>query len=84
MYINPRPRTLKVQVLGSCGRLRGDLGINLDSVEVVGVPGDYDTVPVVVVQGLVGVAFDQMGSIPQVRHIVQVARNRYCMNSMKK
>lgn len=45
--------------------------------EVVGVPGDYDIVPVVVVQGLVGVAFDQMGSIPQVRNIVQVSRTRY-------
>lgn len=49
IYINSCLRTLKVQVFGSCGGLRGDLGINLDSVEVVGVPGDYDTVPVVVV-----------------------------------
>ncbi len=53
-YINSLcPRTLQVQVFGSCGRLRRDLGINLDGVEVVGVPGDYDVVPVVVVQGLV-------------------------------
>lgn len=74
---NPRLHTLQVQVFGSCGRLCGDLGINLDSVEVVGVPGDDDIVPVVVVQGLVGVAFDQMGSIPQVRHIVQVTGTRY-------
>lgn len=44
--------------------------------EVVGVPGDYDIVPVVVVQRLVGVAFDQVGSIPQVRHIVQVTGTR--------
>lgn len=69
-------RTLQVQVFGSCGRLCGDLGINLDSVEVVGVPGDYDIVPVVVVQGLVWVAFDQVGSISQVRHIVQVTGTR--------
>lgn len=47
------PRTLQVQVLGSRGRLRGDLGVYLDSVEVVGVPGDDDIVPVVVVQRLV-------------------------------
>lgn len=70
-------RTLQVQVFGSCGRLRGDLGINLDHVEVVGVPGDYDIMPVVVVQGLVWVAFDQVGSISQVGHIVQVTGTRY-------
>lgn len=62
--------TLQVQVFGSCCCLRGNLGVNLDSVEVVGVPGDYNIVPVVVVQGFVRVAFDQVGSIPQVRHIV--------------
>lgn len=69
--------TFQVQVFGSCGRLCGDLGINLDSVEVVGVPGDYNIVPVVVIQWLIGVAFDQVGSIPQVRHIVQVTATRY-------
>lgn len=50
---NPCLHTLQVQVFGSCGRLCCDLGVNLDSVEVVGVPGNYDIVPVVVVQGLV-------------------------------
>lgn len=70
-------RTLQVQVFGSCGRLRGDLGIDLDGVEVVGVPGDYNVVPVVVVQGLVGVAFDQVGSVSQVGHIVHVTGSRY-------
>lgn len=70
-------RTLQVQVLGPCGRLSCDLGINLDGVEVVGVPGDYDIVPVVVVQGLVWVAFDQVGSVPQVGHVVQVTGTRY-------
>lgn len=44
--------------------------------EVVGVPGDDDVVPVVVVQGLVGVSLDQVGSVPQVRHIVQVPGTR--------
>lgn len=47
------PHTLQVQVFGSCGSLGGNLGVNLDSVKVVGVPGDYDIVPVVVIQGLV-------------------------------
>lgn len=68
--------TLQIQVFGSSGGLCGDLGVNLDSVEVVGVPGDNDVVPVVVIQWLVGVAFDQMGSISQVGHIVQVTRTR--------
>ena len=45
--------------------------------EVVGVPGDDDIVPVVVIQGLVGVAFDQVGSIPQVRYVMQVPGNVY-------
>ena len=78
MYFNSLfLHTLQVQIFGSWGCLRGDLGINLDHVEVVGVPGDDDIVPVVVVEGLVGVAFDQVGSISQVRHIVQVTGNRY-------
>lgn len=66
-------RTLQVQVLGSCGGLRGDLGVDLDRVQVVSVPGDDDVVPVVVVEWLVGVAFDEVGAISQVGHIVQVA-----------
>lgn len=66
--------TLQVQVLGSCGGLRGDLGVYFDRVEVVGVPGNDDVVPVVVVERLVGVAFDEVGPVSQVRHIVQVAR----------
>lgn len=69
----PCLHTLKVQVLGSCGGLRGDLGVYLDHVEVVSVAGDDDVVPVVVVEGLVGVAFDQVGPISQVGHVVQVA-----------
>lgn len=69
----PCLHTLKVQVLGSCGSLRGDLGVYLDHVEVVSVAGDDDVVPVVVVEGLVGVAFDQVGPISQVGHVVKVA-----------
>lgn len=67
-----RPRTLQVQVFGSGRRLRGDLGVDLDGVEVVGVSGDDHVVPVVVIQRLVGVAFDQVGSVPQVGHVVQI------------
>lgn len=67
-----RPRTFQIQVFGSGRCLRGDLGVDLDSVEVVGVSGDDHVVPVVVIQRLVRVAFDQVGSIPQVRHVVQI------------
>lgn len=67
-----RPRTLQVQVFGSGRRLRGDLGVDLDGVEVVGVSGDDHVVPVVVIQRLVRVAFDQVGSVPQVGHVVQI------------
>lgn len=66
------PRTLQVQVFGSGRCLRGDLGVDLDGVEVVGVSGDDHVVPVVVVERLVGVAFDQVGPVPQVGHVVQV------------
>lgn len=66
------PRTLQVQVFGSGRCLRGDLGVNLDRVEVVGVSGDDHIVPVVVIQRLIGVAFDQVGSVPQVRHVVEI------------
>lgn len=53
-HTNPQcQHTLQVQVFGSCRRLCCDLGVNLDCVEVVGVPGNYDIVPVIVIQGLV-------------------------------
>lgn len=64
--------TFQIQVLGTCGSLSGDLGVNLDGVEVVFVSWNDDIVPVVVVKGSVGVPFDQMGSVPQVWHIMQV------------
>lgn len=41
--------------------------------QVVSVPGDNDVVPVVVVERLVGVAFDEVGAVAQVGHVVQVA-----------
>jgi hypothetical protein len=66
------PPTLEVQVLGPAGSLSGDLGVDLHRVQVVGVPGDDDIVPVVVVQGLVGVALDQVGPVPKVGHVVKV------------
>lgn len=69
----PCIHTLQVQVFGSCGGLRGDLGVDLDRVQVVSVAGDDDVMPVVVVEGLVGVAFDQVGPVSQVGHVVQVA-----------
>lgn len=41
--------TFQIQVLGAHGGLRGDFGVDLDHVEVVGVPGNVHVVPVVVV-----------------------------------
>ena len=41
--------------------------------QVVGVAGDHDVVPVVVVERLVGVPLDEMSTVPQVGHIVQVS-----------
>lgn len=36
------------------------------------VPGDDDVVPLVVIQGPVTVAFDHVGTIPKVKHVVYV------------
>lgn len=67
-------RTLQVEVLGAHGGLSGDFGVDLDGVEVVGIPGDVHVVPVVVVQGAVGVALDQVGPVAQVRDVVKVSK----------
>lgn len=68
-------RTLQVEVLGAHGGLRGDFGVDLDRVQVVGVPGDVHVVPVVVVERTVGVAFDEVRAVAQVGDVVQVAGN---------
>lgn len=69
-------RTLQVEVFGSDGGLRGDLGVNLDSVQVIDVSGDHDVVPVVIIQRLVGVSFNEVSTVPQVCYVVQVAGRR--------
>ena len=38
------------------------------------VPGDDDVVPLVVIQGAVTVAFDHVGTISEVKHVVDVPR----------
>lgn len=58
--------TLKVEVLGAHGGLRGDFGVDLDRVEIVGVAGYVNVVPVVVIEGTVRVAFDQVCSVSQI------------------
>lgn len=68
--------TLQVKVLGARRGLCGDFGVNLDRVEIVGVPGDVNVVPVVIVQRAVGAPFDQMGAVTQVRNVMQVAATR--------
>lgn len=69
----PAAFTFQVQVLGAHGGLRGDLGVDLDRVQVVGVAGDVHVVPVVVVERAVGVALDQVSAVAQVGDVVQVA-----------
>lgn len=72
----PAAFTFQVQVLGAHGGLRGDLGVDLDRVQVVGVAGDVHVVPVVVVERAVGVALDQVSAVAQVGDVVQVAAAR--------
>lgn len=76
-FPTPAAFTFQVQVLGAHGGLRGDLGINLDRVQVVGVTGDVHVVPVVVVEWAVGVALDQVSAVAQVGDVVQVAAARW-------
>lgn len=58
--------TFQIKVLGPTSGLSGDFGVYLDRVQVVGVPGDHDIVPVVVIERLVGVPLYEMGTISQV------------------
>lgn len=58
--------TLKVEVLCAHGGLRGDFGVDLDRVEIVSVSGYVHIMPVVVIEGTVRVAFDQVCSVAQI------------------
>lgn len=69
----PAVLTLQIQVLGAHGGLRGDLGVDLDRVQVVGVARDVHIVPVVVVERAVGVALDEVSAVAQVGDVVQVS-----------
>lgn len=65
--------TFQIQVFSPHGGLRGDLGVDLHCVEVIGVAGDHHIMPVVVVERCVRIAFDEVSAVSQVRNVMQVA-----------
>lgn len=73
--------TFQIQVLGSHGSLCGDFGVYFDSVKVVCISWDHHIVPVIVIQRCVGISFDEMSSISQIWHIMEISA---CKQSWKK
>ena len=68
--------TFQVQVLGSIDALAGCRGVDLQRVGVAVVPGDDHVVPLVVIEGHVALALDEVGAVPQVKHVVDVPGSR--------
>ena len=64
--------TFQVEVLGAIDALAGCRGVDLQRVGVAVVPGDDHIVPLVVVKGHVALALDEVGPVPQVKHVVDV------------
>lgn len=68
--------TFEVQVAGAVGVLSDGAGVDLERVHVAGVPGHHHVVPLVVVDGFVGVPLHQGRAVPQVEHVVDVPAPR--------
>lgn len=64
--------TFQIQIFGTIDDLSDYLGVHLQTVGVTAVPGDDHVVPLVVIQGAVTVAFDHIGTIAEIKHIVYV------------
>lgn len=62
--------TFKVEVFGSVDILGDRLGVYFECVCVGGIPCDDHIVPLVVIQWVVTVSFQQTGPVPQVEHVV--------------
>lgn len=62
--------TFEVQVAGAIGVLGDGARVDLEGVYVVGVPGHHYVVPLVVVEGLVRVAFHQRRAVAEVEDVV--------------
>lgn len=64
--------TFQIQIFGTIDNLSDHLSVHFQAVGVTVVPGDDDVVPLVVIQGAVTIAFDHIGAISKVKHVVYV------------
>lgn len=64
--------TFQIQILGTIDDLSDYLGVHFQAVGITVVPSDDNVVPLVVIQRTVTVAFDHIGTIAKIKHIVYV------------
>lgn len=64
--------TFQIQIFGTVDDLSDYLGVDFQAVGIAVVPRDDNIVPLVVIQGAVTVAFDHIGTIAEIKHIVYV------------
>lgn len=64
--------TFQIQIFGTIDNLSDHLSVHFQAVGVTVVPGDNDVMPLVVIQGAVTIAFDHIGAISEVKHVVYV------------
>lgn len=64
--------TFQIQIFGTVDDLSDYLGVDFQAVGIAVVPRDDNIVPLVVIQGVVTVAFDHIGTIAEIKHIVYV------------
>lgn len=69
--------TFQVQVLGSIDALARGGSVYLQCVSVAVVSGDGYIVPLIVIQRPLTFAFDQIGSVSKVKHVVDVSARTF-------
>lgn len=69
-------RTFEVQIFSSVDDLTHCLGIDFERVDVTVVSGDDDVMPLVVMKSSVTVAFDHVGPVAEIKHIMYVPKRR--------
>lgn len=68
--------TFQIQIFGTIDDLSDYLGIHFQAVGITVVPSDDYIMPLVVIQGAVTVAFDHIGTITKIKHIVYIPMRR--------
>lgn len=64
--------TFQIQIFGTIDDLSDYLGVDFQAVGIAVIPSDDNIMPLVVIQGAVTVAFDHIGTIAKIKHIVYI------------